>query len=222
MADEDKDLVNVTKDEVDEDVDGGAFADIHALLGDGRRGSRITLPWVLRTGKMVHVTPLQHRFITEFLKDHNASGAARRAGYKHYLGINNNPFYKPVVREILYDELQYQFAAHRLTSERLLAEMQSVAMASPEQLAIYARMGIKVSLRDKNQAIETLMKHLNMFAEDNKREVSISITDLIKESYAIKPRTAKAITGATPVALPVVKDGDEVVPFPIPMEAGDE
>lgn len=157
----------------------------------------VFMPWVTRDGKSLQLTPRQHRFVVEYMKDLNSNAAARRAGYKQVRGVNNNPIYHPEVQEAIIDELQWQNQSLRINNHRTLSEIATIATMSPKDMAVYVKHGVKVSLRDKVQANELLMKHAGLFAADHKKEITISLSDLIKESYQVKARPVTKVIKVT-------------------------
>jgi phage terminase small subunit len=167
-----------------------------------------TQAWLMRNGKTEYLTFQQHRFVAEYLKDHNARQAAIRAGYKHFNGVHSNPYYKKNVRAAIQDELEYQIQSLKINADRLLVETYNIAFAGPKELNQYVKLGIKTSLKDKVSALELLMKQKGMFAEHNKKEIHVTIGDMIKESYRVKPRELQE--HRADIALPTIIDHDVV------------
>jgi hypothetical protein len=184
-----------------EEEDADALLD--RLMDSDEESGGYKLSWQCYDGRVIQLSPRQHRFVTEYMIDNNAVAAAKRAGYKQVHGTHNNPIYKKPVWQAIQDEVAHMLIANKVTATRTMARLGQIAFASDTRLAEYVKMGVKVSLKDQISALEVLGKMQGMFAEHNKREVMVSLSDYIKQSYEIRPRDTQAL----PV---VVRDADIV------------
>lgn len=147
------------------------------------------------------LTALQARFVEEYLRDLNATQAARRAGGGHSKWLN-----EPAVAEAISNAIAERSVRVGIDADRILQEWAAMGLISMGEIAEWdkagnirlrpsdeltvaqkagiveisqGKMGIKIKL-DKIAALNAAAKHLGMFIdrEDNKTNVNILITDM--------------------------------------------
>ena len=139
---------------------------------------------------MARLTALQKRFVNEYLKDLNATGAARRAGDKDP-NIGRQLITKDNVMKEIEKRMKDREKRTEITQDKVLQELANLAVANgsdfarvthdgrcvelvdtdtlpEEKRAAIAgiketKYGIEVSSYDKVKALELLGKHLGMF-----------------------------------------------------------
>lgn len=139
---------------------------------------------------MARLTEKQKRFVSEYLKDLNATRAAARAGYKDP-NIGRQLITKNNVSAAVQRAIQNREQRTEITQDRVVQELAKVAFANGTDFAQVAgkgtrveltdtarltddqraaissvkagRFGIEVSTYDKVRALELLGKHLGMF-----------------------------------------------------------
>ena len=150
----------------------------------------------------------QEQFCREYVVDLNATQAAIRAGYSHVTAAQiaaklltkvNIQEYIQALRNKISDKLE-------ISAERVLREYAKLAFTnfndlvdistgSPvfrneddieeEHLAALQSVsetkdGLKIKMHDKKGALDSLAKHLNLFREDNKKEVMMAVGKISK------------------------------------------
>lgn len=108
------------------------------------------------------LTPKQRRFVGEYLKDLNATAAARRAGFSQRTAseIGYEYLRKPHIRAEVEKRTAEQFTALNITAERILWELSLLAFANVPD---YAEVGFRYA--DKIRALELLGKYRALFTE---------------------------------------------------------
>lgn len=100
------------------------------------------------------LTPKQELFITEYMKDLNATQAAIRAGYKednaYATGAEN--LRKPQIKSEIDKRLAERAKSNGITAEFVLNGIKSIALAGEKDT-------------DKLKAYELLGKHLKLFTD---------------------------------------------------------
>lgn len=138
---------------------------------------------------MARLTEKQKRFADEYLKDLNATAAARRAGYKDP-NFGRQLLTKTNVSVYIQKRMQAQQSRTEITQDRVLQELAAIGFArgtdyaqvsksgtvsltptdklnSQQKAAVTGiketQAGVEVKLADKVKALELLGKHLGMF-----------------------------------------------------------
>lgn len=135
------------------------------------------------------LTPKQVKFVDEYLIDHNASAAARRAGYSTKTANEQGSQLlrnTKIAHEILLRQIE-DSKRLSLTKERLLNELAVIAFADPVELILrlnsgrsikgistrfirgisISKSGWSLTLPDKLTAIQMLMKYLGFDGAQN-------------------------------------------------------
>ena len=142
------------------------------------------------------LTAKQERFIAEYLLDLNATQAAIRAGYpvKSAYSVGSENLKKPEIREVVDEKLQEILDnKHQILKNRVIDQLEKIAFAdvdNPDPKAISGRdtetkidsdgnetQKVKFKLFDKNTALITLSKYLNLI--DDTSNVTVNIPDKV-------------------------------------------
>ena len=112
------------------------------------------------------LTPKQHRFVTEYLVDLNASQAALRAGYSPRTAPQQGSrLLKNVdVQAAIATQQSQQLQAVEVRIEDVLRDLKAIAHTDLQTLS--AQSGIPARWADKLKALELLMKHLGLAAPE--------------------------------------------------------
>lgn len=155
------------------------------------------------------ITEKQKRFADEYLKDLNATAAARRAGYKDP-NFGRQLLTKTNVSEYIQKRMQAQQSRTEITQDRVLQELAAIGFArgtdyaqitdsgvvaltptdrlnSQQKAAVTGiketKEGVEVKLADKVKALELLGKHLGMFDGASQSADIEDLADLRKEVF---------------------------------------
>lgn len=156
---------------------------------------------------MAKFTDKQRRFVQEYLKDLNATQAAKRAGYsgKTAYSIGQRLLKNVEIKQAIEKGLDRQQRQAEITQDRVLQELAAIAFASgadyasiisgvvmmndteeltEEQKAAIVSIkqtkeGVEVKLADKMRALELLAKHLGLLQAQEKQEDGM-LLELIK------------------------------------------
>jgi phage terminase small subunit len=115
------------------------------------------------------LTAKQELFITEYMKDLNATQAAIRAGYSEKTAkqVAAENLSKPYLKEIIDKRLAERAKNNGITAEYVLQGIKSIAD------------DIEAKHNDKLKAFELLGKHLKLFTDkvesDNKNDTTIKV-----------------------------------------------
>jgi phage terminase small subunit len=140
---------------------------------------------------MARLTEKQKRFVSEYLKDLNATQAAIRAGYskKTAYSIGDENLKKPDVQKALKAAIDRRSERTQITQDMVLRELAGIAFANGADFVVVengtlqvrntaelpaekrtaiamireGREGIEVKTHDKVKALELLGKHLGLF-----------------------------------------------------------
>ena len=112
------------------------------------------------------LTPKQHRFVTEYLVDLNASQAALRAGYSPRTAPQQGSrLLKNVdVQAAIATQQSQQLQAVEVRIEDVLRDLKAIAHTDLQTLS--EQSGIPARWADKLKALELLMKHLGLAAPE--------------------------------------------------------
>ena len=112
------------------------------------------------------LTPKQHRFVTEYLVDLNASQAALRAGYSPRTAPQQGSrLLKNVdVQAAIATQQSQQLQAVEVRIEDVLRDLKAIAHTDLQTLS--EQSGIQARWADKLKALELLMKHLGLAAPE--------------------------------------------------------
>jgi phage terminase small subunit len=121
------------------------------------------------------LTPKQEMFITEYMKDLNATQAAIRAGYSEKTAsvIGQENLMKPYLRSEIDKRLEERAINNGITAEFVLNGIKDIAIKGDKE-------------SDKLKAFELLGKHLKLFTEkvesDNtNRNIEITLEGDLEE-----------------------------------------
>ncbi|QNO17345.1 terminase small subunit [Caproicibacterium amylolyticum] len=155
------------------------------------------------------ITEKQKRFADEYLKDLNATAAARRAGYKDP-NFGRQLLTKTNVSEYIQKRMQAQQSRTEITQDRVLQELAAIGFARGTDYAQVTKSGavaikptdqlndqqkaavtgiketqagVEVKLADKVKALELLGKHLGMFDGASQSADIEDLADLRKEVF---------------------------------------
>jgi phage terminase small subunit len=92
------------------------------------------------------LSPKEQRFVVEFLKDHNGTQAAKRAGYsaKTARVIAQKLLARPRVQQALQAKMQKVTAKAELSAQRVLEELKRVALVDPRRFIEWDSTGVRV------------------------------------------------------------------------------
>lgn len=110
------------------------------------------------------LNPKHARFVTEFMIDHDATNAAKRAGYsaKSAHSTGYDLLQRPDVAAVIEKEQAALATKHGVTVDRIVAELAKIGFATaPELIAL----GPGAKLADKRAALVDLASHLGMFID---------------------------------------------------------
>jgi len=112
------------------------------------------------------LSPKQHRFVTEYLVDLNATQAALRAGYSPRTAPQQGSrLLKNVdVQDAIATQQSQQFQAVEVRIEDVLRDLKAIAHTDLQTLS--EQSGIPARWADKLKALELLMKHLGLAAPE--------------------------------------------------------
>lgn len=165
---------------------------------------------------MRELNEMQERFVQEYLVDHNATAAAKRAGYSQKTAYSTgNRLLKNVeVQKRIKEAEKELLAGTKVTQSEVLGELKAIGFANatdyvevrdgyvivkdtdaltPAQKAAVVgikqtKYGVEIKLADKGKALELLAKHLGILTEKQGAESQTSsLADAIISAY--KTRT---------------------------------
>ncbi len=125
------------------------------------------------------LTAKEERFVFEYLKDHNAEAAARRAGYadttargKAHSWVCRSRDRCPANKQHVWDAVQQGTEAlrddNKDTVERLIEEYERLAFQDTANIKAFAKLGTEFTVKDKLKAMSDLARIMGMF-KDNVR-----------------------------------------------------
>lgn len=116
------------------------------------------------------LTPKQRAFVTEYMRDRNATQAALRAGYsKNVAGsVGCNLLKHPVVAKLIADQEEANQVDALITVDKIVHRLNKIACDEQEKTS------------DRIRADELLGKHLGMFTErvEMKGQIDTAVTKL--------------------------------------------
>ena len=117
------------------------------------------------------LTPTQHRFVTEYLVDLNATQAAIRAGYSPRAALQQGSrLLKNVeVQAAIAIQQTQQLASVEVRIEDVLRDLKAIAHTDLQTLA--EQSGVPAGWADKLKALELLMKHLGLAAPETDQHI---------------------------------------------------
>jgi len=152
----------------------------------------------------------QKRFCREYIIDLNATQAAVRAGYSERTARNQSCVLltKPNIKAYVTKLIDNISKKTEITVERVLREYAKLAFTNFDDLVDMStgmpvfrdikkiksehmaalqsvsetKFGLKIRMHDKKGALDSLAKHLGLFAEDNKRELKMQVGEITKEN----------------------------------------
>jgi phage terminase small subunit len=122
------------------------------------------------------MTARQHRFITEYLVDLNATQAAVRAGYSRRTAnrIASENLSKPDIRAHVNKEMDDRARRTEITLDNVVKELAIIAFSNAHAGADGGVSRIRTA--DKLRALELLGKHLGMFREREESPATAAVT----------------------------------------------
>jgi len=116
------------------------------------------------------LTPKQERFVAEYLVDHNAAAAARRAGYSKKTAnqIGNENLSKPDIDAAIKAREREIAKKLEVSQERVVGELAAIAF---HEASDTPEAELKVS--NKLKALELLGKHLGLFSDKAEANVRL-------------------------------------------------
>ena len=120
---------------------------------------------------MSHITPKQHRFVTEYLIDLNATQAAIRAGYSRKTAQQQGSrlLTNVVVKRAIAAQQDRQLKSVEVRIEDVLHDLRAIAHTDLQTLT--EQSGVPARWGDKLKALELLMKHLGLAAPETHQHV---------------------------------------------------
>jgi phage terminase small subunit len=119
---------------------------------------------------MTDLTAKQRAFVTEYMKDRNATQAALRAGYskKAAGSVGSNLLKHPVVAKMIADQEEANQVDALITVDKIVHRLNKIACDEHEKTS------------DRIRADELLGKHLGMFTErvEMKGQIDTAVTKL--------------------------------------------
>ncbi len=116
------------------------------------------------------LTPKQRAFVTEYMKDRNATQAALRAGYNHTSALNaaHNLLKHPVISKMIADQEEANQVDALITVDKIVHRLNAIACNEQEKTS------------DRIRADELLGRHLGMFTErvEVKGQIDTAVTKL--------------------------------------------
>lgn len=132
--------------------------------------------------------PRQAKFVSEYLKDGNASRALTVAGWtgKNVSGAASRLLHKPGIRAEIQSELENIREATRVTKTYVVANLKRVAERSMQATPVMIRQGnewvesgeYQFDSTGANKSLELLGKSLGIFI-DKQVNVNVSLEDII-------------------------------------------
>jgi phage terminase small subunit len=107
-----------------------AEPDDRTLWAEGTDSGKLKLAFRLRSGRVIRLTVKQRLFVSEYMKDLNATEASIRAGYSERSvrqGGRAQPIYNESVRAAIQEEFDYRAAAADMSTDRILAGYVNIA-----------------------------------------------------------------------------------------------
>lgn len=151
---------------------------------------------------MPRLTNKQARFVEEYLVDLNAAGAARRAGYTHRRSeaVGYDLLTKLDIQAAIQAAQRERSARTGITADRVVQELAvlafadladyvewgpggiqlkpSAALDATKRRAVIEvsenRLGVKIKLADKKGSLDSLGRHLGIYAQHADTEIVIS------------------------------------------------
>lgn len=134
------------------------------------------------------LTPKQAQFVNEYIKDFNASNAARRMGIKPSVGAQYLSR-EPVKKRL--DEIKAEISRESIATAQEVAEYLTRVMRGTETEPVMKGVGVgrqeeiqqRVKAKDRLKAAELLGKHYSMFTDkvEMSGEIPVVIIDDLRE-----------------------------------------
>lgn len=123
-------------------------------------------------------TEKQKRFVDEYLKDLNASAAARRAGYSTKTADRIGPelLGKTCVSKLIAERIQKRQQRTEITQDFVLTNLKEIVQRSMQHEG-----ADEYDPRAAAKALELLGKHLGMFTDKIKLEGELTVSGILEE-----------------------------------------
>lgn len=123
-------------------------------------------------------TEKQKRFVDEYLKDLNASAAARRAGYSGKTADRIGPelLGKTCVSKLIAERIQKRQQRTEITQDFVLTNLKEIVQRSMQHEG-----ADEYDPRAAAKALELLGKHLGMFTDKIKLEGELTVSGILEE-----------------------------------------
>ena len=123
-------------------------------------------------------TEKQKRFVDEYLKDLNASAAARRAGYSVKTADRIGPelLGKTCVSKLIAERIQKRQQRTEITQDFVLTNLKEIVQRSMQHEG-----ADEYDPRAAAKALELLGKHLGMFTDKIKFEGELTVSGILEE-----------------------------------------
>ncbi len=123
-------------------------------------------------------TEKQKRFVDEYLKDLNASAAARRAGYSVKTADRIGPelLGKTCVSKLIAERIQKRQQRTEITQDFVLTNLKEIVQRSMQHEG-----ADEYDPRAAAKALELLGKHLGMFTDKIKLEGELTVSGILEE-----------------------------------------
>ena len=123
-------------------------------------------------------TEKQKRFVDEYLKDLNASAAARRAGYSTKTADRIGPelLGKTCVSKLIAERIQKRQQRTEITQDFVLTNLKEIVQRSMQHEG-----ADEYDPRAAAKALELLGKHLGMFTDKIKLEGELTVSGILDE-----------------------------------------
>ncbi|BDF78375.1 MULTISPECIES: terminase small subunit [Pyramidobacter] len=123
-------------------------------------------------------TEKQKRFVDEYLKDLNASAAARRAGYSVKTADRIGPelLGKTCVSKLIAERIQKRQQRTEITQDFVLTNLKEIVQRSMQHEG-----ADEYDPRAAAKALELLGKHLGMFTDKIKLEGELTVSGILDE-----------------------------------------
>ncbi len=123
-------------------------------------------------------TEKQKRFVDEYLKDLNASAAARRAGYSVKTADRIGPelLGKTCVSKLIAERIQKRQQRTEITQDFVLTNLKEIVQRSMQHEG-----ADEYDPRAAAKALELLGKHLGMFTDKIRLEGELTVSGILEE-----------------------------------------
>lgn len=113
------------------------------------------------------------KFCEEYIKDFNASRAAKEAGYNPNTApsIGAENLKKPQIQEYIKQITDKRAERTKITADRVVQEFAKIAFAHEDNLEGFT----KLELKDKIKALESLAKHTGAYNKDESEKTNVHI-----------------------------------------------